>query len=385
MTHSSLSSPATICPPTPYLSWALVISTYRRQHILPRCLKLAATQTYPPKEIIVVDASPDWDSSRELVTEALFPLYPLAQLTYVHAHRPSLTAQRNQGIDLATADVVFLIDDDSLMYPDCAAEVMKVYQADVAEQVKGVQCLPMAMPPDLPVAASAPLAQALPRTGFGQPASPHHQAEQVAMPPRQTWLRRLVKAILNNEKTYFLPYDQSPPAYEIPAPLAALNVGVVPVMAGYAMTFRRNIVQQERFSEVLERYAACEDQDLSYRVSRHGMILNALDARLCHLEISGGRLSLYTVMVLAGLNAAVLQQFHSSDRAYTQRAWRKILQKRIVISGLKEISERRWTFPRTRGYLFARSQLNAVYAKSLEELQDWYPQFQQQLIAANRQ
>ena len=45
------------------LTWALVIATYKRENILLRCLQLAAIQTRLPKEIIVVDASPDYEKT----------------------------------------------------------------------------------------------------------------------------------------------------------------------------------------------------------------------------------------------------------------------------------------------------------------------------------
>ena len=41
------------------LTWALVIATYQRAHILPRCLRLAVQQTRLPTEIIVVDFEPE--------------------------------------------------------------------------------------------------------------------------------------------------------------------------------------------------------------------------------------------------------------------------------------------------------------------------------------
>ncbi len=351
----------------PPLTWALVIATYKRSHILPRCLKMAAQQTRQPQEVIVVDASPDWEQTREQVTQEFSHRYPQIQLTYVQATRPSTTAQRNQGVALASADVLFLIDDDSLMYPTCAEEVMQVYDSDRQQQIKGVQGLHQPEPPD--------------QQDFAQ--SGNYQVGSIAVQPRQTLLRRLVKTLLNIEQTYFLPYERTPPAHQVPSHLKSLNIDVIPVMVGYAMTFRRNVFELEQFCEVLERYAACEDQDLSYRVSRHGAIVNALDAKLCHLEISGGRLSAYTVAVLAGLNAAVLHQLYSRDRDYVQSAWRRILYRRVLINFLKEISEKRWGFPKTKGNLYAISQLKTVQAKSAVELTTWYPAFQKQLIAAD--
>lgn len=344
------------------LTWGLVIATYQRAHILPRCLRLAAEQTRPPKEIIVVDASPDWQTTRQQVRQELAPYWSTIPLTYVQGRQASATIQRNQGIDLATADVLFLIDDDSLMYPDCAEHIMQVYEADRTQAIQGVSAIHVPTPPE---DLSAP------------------ESRLVARPPQQTWLRRLAKRLLNTEGSFFLPYDRVAPIHPLPAHLSQQPIAPIQVMAGYAMTFRRQIFQQERFSEVLERYTCGDDQDLSYRVSRHGALVNALEARLCHLAIAGGRLSPYQVAILAALNPAVLQQFYSSHRAYTNRRWRKILQHRIVINLIKEWVDHDWSFSRTRGNWFALGQLRRIYRQSPADLQVWYPQFQQQIIAGH--
>jgi GT2 family glycosyltransferase len=350
------------------LTWALVIPTYKREHILLRCLRLGAAQTRLPKEIIVVDASPDYEKTRDLVTHEFGDTIPQIQLIYVKANRASLPAQRNQGIKLSSADVLFLIDDDSLMYPDCAEEVMKIYEADTKTIIKGISPIAVPEPPDLQDLA-------------GQP---EQQQGAIAVKPRQTFLRRFIKFILKTDETYFLPYDRDYPVHELPQEISNFNVGSIQVMAGYTMTFRREILQKELFNEVLDRYAAGEDQDLSYRVSRYGPILNAVNARLCHLEISGGRLSTYIVTVLAALNPAVLHQFYSTDLKLSHKNWIKILNRRFLIYLLKDISQKKWDFPRTRGTIYARSQLNLIYSKSPKDLLEWYPNFQQKLIDSNR-
>jgi glycosyltransferase involved in cell wall biosynthesis len=347
------------------LTWSLVIATYKREHILPRCLRLAAKQTRPPREVIVVDASPDWETTRSLVTQEFAVQFPQIPLIYVKANFPSLTAQRNQGIDLARGDVLFLIDDDSLMYPDCAEAIMQVYDADIAQTVQGVSAIPTPVPPDATELASGQITQ----------------SGTVAAKPQQTRLRQVVKSLLATDQTYFLPYDETYPDRPISENLDQLNIARIQVMAGYTMTFRRAVLKQERFSEVLQRYAAGEDQDLSYRVSRHGAIVNALNARLCHLEISGGRLSRFQVTVLAALNPSVLQQFYSPDRKLVNRRWRNTLWRRVLISFLKDLSEREFRFTRTRGVLYALAQLGQIWAKSPDELMVWYPEFQSKLLA----
>jgi glycosyltransferase involved in cell wall biosynthesis len=123
------------------LTWSLVVATYRREFILPHCIMLAARQSRPPKEIAVVDASPDWQSSRERISREIECSHPHIRFVYERAIQPSLTAQRNQGLDLATADVVFLFDDDTLMHQGCAAEIMAIYDADTERAVVGVQAV----------------------------------------------------------------------------------------------------------------------------------------------------------------------------------------------------------------------------------------------------
>jgi glycosyltransferase involved in cell wall biosynthesis len=351
------------------LTWSLVVATYKREHILPRCLRLAAKQTRTPAEVVVVDASPDWEETRKFILQEFTEHHPQVPLIYVQATLPSLTAQRNQGIDLATGSVLFLIDDDSLMYPDCAEEIMKVYEADIEHAIHGISAIPVTKPPDIDVCVS------------GQEIS----LKSAKVRPNQTRLRRFFKSLLATDQTYFLPYDDDYPNQPIPEHLDVLNIGRIQVMAGYSMTFRRQVFLKERFSEVLQRYAAGEDQDLSYRVSRHGAIVNAINANLCHLEISGGRLSQFQVTVLAALNPAILQQFHSQNRELVNLKWRRILQRRVVINFLKDLSERNFRFSRMGGVLYAFSKLPQIYKLTPDELRHWYPEFQRKLLVSHRQ
>ncbi len=140
------------------LTWSLVIPTYMRAHILPRCISLAVNQTRPPHEIIIIDGSPDWEVTRQKITDIVAQSGLNIVLHYEKATQASSTTQRNQGVDLATGDVLFLIDDDSLMYPSCAEEVMKVYEADFEHKILGVSAIQNTTPPDVEVADPTVLA-----------------------------------------------------------------------------------------------------------------------------------------------------------------------------------------------------------------------------------
>ncbi|HEY8926198.1 MAG TPA: glycosyltransferase, partial [Polyangia bacterium] len=90
-------------------TWALTVATYKRHQILAECVKRALRQTVGPAEIVIVDASPNWQEGKvaieALCREAGVPCQ------YVEASVPSSAVQRNQGIALARADVLFMIDD----------------------------------------------------------------------------------------------------------------------------------------------------------------------------------------------------------------------------------------------------------------------------------
>lgn len=346
--------------PNDNLTWSLVIATYKREHILPRCVRLAAKQTRPPSEIIVVDASPTWQETKAVISAAFDENFPKVRLRYVQATVASLTAQRNQGIVLAKSDIVFLFDDDSLMFPNCAEQIMRVYEADREFQVMGVAAILAPSPPD---EAAAP-------TPIVGPVN-----------ARDSRWRSGLRKIFSTQSTYFLPYDGEPRSISIPDSVRHLRVGAINYMTGSCMTFRRSVLDTEKFCEILKRYAAGEDQDLSYRVSRHGALLLAIDAPLCHLEASGGRLTAFQVTALAALNPAVMQRMYGADPDALNKQWRRILLKRFVMNLAKDVIERRVTLPRARGVGFAILKLVEIQRRSMSELMTWYPKFQEEILA----
>jgi GT2 family glycosyltransferase len=343
------------------LSWALVIATYRREHILPRCLRLAVAQTRRPSEIIVVDASPGWETTRDATLAALRPAHADIRWAYVAADRRSSAAQRNQGVRLASADVVFLIDDDSLMYPDCAEQILRVYEADPGGAVAGVNAMHVPAPPDLPDDALA------------RHPSEHGTTRQYSA------LARLARRLLRADDV-FVPYDADFPQHPIPAAVQQLPVGPRPLMAGWGMTFRRAVCLREPFEEILGYYAAGEDSDMGYRASRHGLLLTALEARLCHLGAGGGRLAPFVVAALGNLNPLVLHRLYSTDLRRSRRRARGLLWRRFWILLAKDLSRLRLSLPNARGIVFAWRWLGRIFAKTEAELRAWYPAFQKQLL-----
>jgi glycosyltransferase involved in cell wall biosynthesis len=344
--------------PAPQWTWTLVVATYNRDEVLPRCLRLAAAQNRPPLEIIVVDASPGWESTRERILGEMAPLWPGIRWHYVKAERRSLTSQRNQGARAASADVLFFFDDDSLMYPDCAAEIMRVYDADPDRSVVGVNATNVPVPPDASGGEGEVPTEFTTNKNYGHAA-------------------RLVRRLLRAEDIH-VPYDR-PAARSLADSIAALPVDRWMTAAGWGMTFWREITLVEPFEEILINYAASEDADMGFRAQRHGVYVGARVARLCHLGHGSGRASTFVWAVCNMLNPLVLSALHSTDRRSSRVLWRRLLARRVLLSLAKDVYYRRWTLPTVRGALLALSMLGTVFRKSEQELRTWYPEFQRDL------
>jgi GT2 family glycosyltransferase len=81
------------------------------------------------------------------------------------------------------------------------------------------------------------------------------------------------------------------------------------------MTFRASIIRKVGFDETLTRYAAAEDVDASYRASRCGLLLYAVNARIFHAQDQSNRLSRHTVTMRGLLNLAYLYRRNAPHSA----------------------------------------------------------------------
>src|ERR671938_501122 len=90
------------------MRFSIVIPTMRRPEILRDTLESVLECDPPAFEVIVIDADPE-QSARD-VLEHIAPSPP--PTFYYRTSVPSLTYQRNLGIDAATGDVIVFLDDD---------------------------------------------------------------------------------------------------------------------------------------------------------------------------------------------------------------------------------------------------------------------------------
>ncbi len=228
------------------LTWALAIATYNRPEELRRSVLCAIEQTRPPCEVIIADSSPNQRSLRQAIHDLLLQSGVNVRLHYLHSPIAQQTVQRNLAIDAASADVLFMIDDDAYMYPACAEKVMAVFEADPGKQIAAVGPAPAANPPLSDGEAPPALGIALPRRAPAQ------------------WANALFGF-------WYWPHKQHFPHFDLPA--TPLPIHQAQIIHGFRMIVRRDIARSCRFDENLVA-GLHEDLDASYRFAQRGALVD---------------------------------------------------------------------------------------------------------------
>lgn len=362
--------PVEISPPPQCSTWSLVIATLNRAVELKTAITFALTQTRSPKEIIIVDASSNWLDTRAEIA-ALFDLRTDISLVYLRAAERSLAAQRNQGILAASSDIVFLFDDDSFMYPECAAEIMRIYDADKKRTLAGVQAVLAALPPP----GSLPFDDAIDRKATGGQTGFSKRILDTAF---FRWVWR--ELFLMDSERLFIPYTPPFPTTEVSAELRHLDINPARLLHGCRMTFRREIVLTEPFEALFLSYCPGEDLDCSYRASRHGALVTSERAQLYHYESANSRIDRYKVSLLQALNQAFCIRRHANDLERSRSSYYALMRRRLLAEFLKDGLSRRFAFPQFRGLAAAFRRSAQIFKMTDDELTRSYPEMQRQIL-----
>lgn len=125
-------------------TFSTVIVTRNRPAALALSLPLHLVQSRLPERILIIDSSDDASENKALVDRiAAASAVPIEH----QVSRPGMTIQRNIGLQQITSDVVFFPDDDSLVYPDTLAHMMKVHDFDAKRTIGGVCGVEALRPP----------------------------------------------------------------------------------------------------------------------------------------------------------------------------------------------------------------------------------------------
>lgn len=351
------------------LTWSSCIATLDRHDVLMVAIAHVLRQTRPPAEIVVVDASDDWEAGRRRAIELLKDR-PEIRLDYITSPVRSSATQRNLAISRATSDVVLMMDDDSFLHDDCAAAMMAVYEADKDHEVAGVGAT---LVDENPAAGDG---GALGRKETGR-VSTDRLMRKALKTPLGRWANR--ELLYQSAEMLFLRYDEPRPPV-VPASVASLDVSAAPFMPGSGMSFRREIGNKEGFDPALRYYAAFEDLDLAYRIARHGAILRAHRMRLHHFEAAAGRIKRKKVIAFQLLNMAVFLKRHAARPDDFLPRYRVMLWRRLLAEFLKDGLSRRWQFPQVAGVLTAMRSWREVWRRDRDEIDTWYPDFQKRIL-----
>lgn len=351
------------------LTWSLCVATYNRRETLVRSLALLGGQSRKPTEVVIVDSSDDWERTREAVA-ALLAAQPEIRLVYLHSEIRSSTTQRNLGLAQCRGDVVFILDDDSFMYADCAERVMEIYEADEDRRIAGIAATHVpALPPEA-VDLDIDKKDTAKRSEGGL-------ATTLLSSRPGRWVRRNV--LFQSMDALFVKYDE-PRMREVPAEFARFNVAPATFLPGFAITVRREVAEREPFDAALRYYAAFEDLDATYRYARHGLLLQARGARLHHYAASSGRIARKNVIIFQLMNMLVFLKRHAANPDAHLPAYRAMLWRRLFGEALKDILARRFGFPHAAGVLFARAHWRELWRQDAADLDEWYPRFQKRVM-----
>ncbi|MEM7808353.1 MAG: glycosyltransferase [Planctomycetota bacterium] len=351
--------------PTKKLTWGLAIATYERRDDLKSCIRLALNQSRMPAEVVVVDASADFEGNKAAIEEVVADRVPL---TYEKARRPSASLQRNHCVELSTADVLFLIDDDSLLWPETAERVMQIYESDPDELVAGCATL-LADRPPTPEDSPEPPSDSVDDREYVNSYGVRHGglAQNV---------RRWLKA-----DDLFVPYDADWPDHDLPDQLKALPIGWRQLMAGMHMTARRSVLLKEPFAEdLLDRGG--EDSDVSYRISRHGILVTRLDAYIHHVGSPAGRVTNLSREQLYAVVPLMMHRKHSTNRELSAKRQRAFLFRKAVLGFVKDLRFSQFALPHFRGALAGLKAIKPLLGKALsdDEAARWFENYQKSVI-----
>lgn len=250
------------------MRYDVVIATRNRPESLRTCLELVEQQTEPPVRVIVVDSSDDHDAVEGI---AISGRDKSIEWRFVRSATRSAPYQRNLGVAHVESEVVFVPDDDSMLFPGTAAEVMSAYRADTLGQVAAVGAAFSDRSPMIDRKPQIRRSQA-----FKQRLEPARDAcEGFLCPkpfesyPRSLWARR-----------------------SIPDWVDGGRYSLVSSIGGYRLSLRAEVAREHPFDETMGYrigYALHEDMELSMRLQRLGYLLVGAEQAPVFHDVHPGR------------------------------------------------------------------------------------------------
>ncbi len=107
---------------------SVILPVYNCENYLKRAIISVLNQTYQRFELIIID-----DGSTDHSYEICNNYEQYQNVTIIHQNNLGLSAARNIGIMNAKYDLLFFIDSDDFIHPDCLKLLYNVYQKEQAD------------------------------------------------------------------------------------------------------------------------------------------------------------------------------------------------------------------------------------------------------------
>jgi glycosyltransferase involved in cell wall biosynthesis len=221
-----------------------VIATRNRAESLLRTLGSLSRQSLQPSEILVVDGSDD-STTRNVCDQLVDGLQ--SRICYLRAEICGAASQRNQGVLAAHEPVIWFLDDDIELQPECAARIYSALTSDSG--FGGVNAMIVNQAYHVPGRISRAVYSLL-----------NGKTEM-------SWAGRVIGPAIN-----LLPEDRA----DLPDLVDVDWLNTTCVM------YRREALPTPPFSEHFTGYSMMEDLALSLNVGRHWRLVNARTARIFH-------------------------------------------------------------------------------------------------------
>ena len=258
------------------MNFSLIVCTYMRPQALLRLLQSVEVQTVCPNEILIIDGSTNSETEIVLKENAFENLFYFK----VDPSNRGLTKQRNFGIDKVSEkiEVICFLDDDIVLTPTYFATLLSTYQLHpealgVGGYITNEVSWRLLKPSEKPTLKQFTYdgyvrsegARFVLRKKLGLDANTH----PACMPD-----------FAHGRSVSFLP-----PSGKI--------YKVEQFMGGVA-SYRKKILDTQKFSEYFEGYGLYEDADFTLRLSKKGDLYVNTAAQLSHYHEPSGRPNKYT-------------------------------------------------------------------------------------------
>jgi GT2 family glycosyltransferase len=257
------------------LRFSLIICTYMRPDALLTLLKSVKGQICYPDEILIVDGSLN-EETKKCLEQNLFQNLKYFQ---VSDENRGLTKQRNFGISKINQDIeiVCFLDDDTFLEPDYFSEIIKTFQSNL--DVVGVGGIAI---------NEYKWKQQEPNIKYGN--KKYYLFEGYYYKEGTRNVVRNYLGLSSHLGSGKMPNYSHGRTSGFPMTGKTYEVDL---LIGMSMSFRKNVLDEIKFSKFFEGYGLYEDADFSLRALKFGKNVINTNAHLSHFHADSGRPNQY--------------------------------------------------------------------------------------------